>query len=242
MPASSEERLRERDLADLSDDERLAAQRLIERMRIPAETRRARRRKAAPRGDRLALARTLRAAHRTEGELLARRWSLRAERLRPLIFLCDVSGSMVPYARALIHYARTIRRARPRVHAFAFATRLTEIARIDPPDLGGGTRIGAALRAFNRVYGERGLARGGTVVVLSDGWEREDPDLVRSEMQRLSRLTRRIVWVNPQKKHPAYEPLARGMAAALPFVDAFVAGHNLSALDAIADAIERGLE
>jgi uncharacterized protein with von Willebrand factor type A (vWA) domain len=143
--------------------------------------------------------------------------------------------------------------ARPAVRAFVFATHLTDLT---PPlkhasdaslmaaiaanvrDFGGGTRIGAALRAFNDGFAQRGAARGGTVVILSDGWEREDPDLVRTEMQRLRRLARRIVWVNPHKRHPAYEPLAKGMAAALPYLDAFVSGHHLRTLDAVADAID----
>jgi uncharacterized protein with von Willebrand factor type A (vWA) domain len=139
------------------------------------------------------------------------------------------------------------------VRAFAFATRLTDLTPLlkRAPDerlmsalgnalgdFGGGTRIGAALHAFNAEYAQRGAARGGTVVIVSDGWERDDPEQVRSEMQRLRRLTRRIVWVNPHKRHPAYEPLVRGMAAALPFLDAFITGHNLRSLEAIADAIE----
>lgn len=104
--------------------------------------------------------------------------------------------------------------------------------------MGGGTRIGASLHAFNDRYAQRGIARGGTVVILSDGWEREDPELLASEMARLRRLCRRIVWVNPQKKHPAYQPLVRGMVAALPYLDALVEGHNLRSIAAVADAIE----
>jgi uncharacterized protein with von Willebrand factor type A (vWA) domain len=146
---------------------------------------------------------------------------------------------------------------RKRVRAFAFATRLTELTAIARRtshasamsafgealrDYGGGTRIAASLHEFNERYGQRGAARGGTVVILSDGWEREDPEAVALEMERLHRLCRRIVWVNPQKKHPAFEPLARGMAAALPYVDALVTGHNIRSLDAIADAIEGTIE
>jgi len=160
---------------------------------------------------------------------------------------------MEPYARALLRYAHVTALARPRVRAFAFATRLTDLSTVlrersaDAAlerasallrDFGSGTRIGAALREFNGRFAQRGATRGATVVILSDGWEREDPALVRDQMARLRRLARRIVWVNPQKKHPDYEPLTRGMAAALPYVDAFVEGHNLRSLDAIADAIE----
>ncbi|MGH7330185.1 MAG: VWA domain-containing protein, partial [Polyangiaceae bacterium] len=159
------------------------------------------------------------------------------------VFLCDVSGSMAPYARALLTYARAVQKARPRVRAFSFATRLTDLSSQrrsapDPPDMGGGTRIGASLRAFHDGYARRGIARGGTVVILSDGWERESPQLIAEEMARLRRLCRRIVWVNPQKKHPAYQPLAGGMAAALPYLDALVEGHNLRTIAAVADAIE----
>jgi uncharacterized protein with von Willebrand factor type A (vWA) domain len=160
---------------------------------------------------------------------------------------------MAPFARALLQYARVNAIARPRVRALAFATRLTDLTPVlrhaadahlmaalgtAVRDYGGGTRIGAALRAFNDGLGRRGAARGGTVVLLSDGWERDDPELVRAEMARLRKLCRRIVWVNPHKRHPAYEPLARGMAAALPYLDAFVSGHSLRTLEAVADAIE----
>ncbi|MGP6157599.1 MAG: vWA domain-containing protein [Vulcanimicrobiaceae bacterium] len=250
--AAPEERLGRTDFAEMDDTERLLALRAIERMRVAIELRRSRRRRLAARGDRLDMRATLRAAARTSGELVRRRRSARRERPRPLVFLCDVSGSMGPYARALLQYARVAAVARPHVRAFAFATALTDLG---PAlrhasfaslmrklaelvrDYGGGTRIGAALRAFNEGYAQHGAARGGTVVILSDGWERDDPELVREQMQRLRRLCRRVVWVNPQKKHPAFEPLARGMAAALPYIDALVAGHNLRTLDAVADAI-----
>jgi uncharacterized protein with von Willebrand factor type A (vWA) domain len=251
--ASPDERLAERDLAEMDDNERAQAILALERLRIAVELRRSRRRRVAARGDRLDLRATTRVAARTAGELVRRRASARRERPRPLVFLCDVSGSMAPYARALLQYARVASLARPRVRAFAFATHLTEVtpvARRSPArgvmaafaealkDYGGGTRIAAALADFNDRYAQRGAARGGTVVILSDGWEREDPARVGTEMARLRRLTHKIVWVNPQKKHAAFEPLAGGMAAALPHVDALISGHNLRSLDAIAHAIE----
>ena len=148
----------------------------------------------------------------------------RRERLRPIVFLLDVSGSMAPFARALLQYARVTAVARPAVRAFAFATALTDLTPLlkragdeslmgavgaAVRDYGGGTRIGSALRAFNDGFAQRGAARGGTVVILSDGWERDDPASVGRELQRLRRLARRIVWVNPHKRHAAYEPLAR---------------------------------
>lgn len=255
IAASIEERVAERAFAELDDEERAVMLRLITRVRIAAEHRRSRRRRPHLDGDRFDFRGTLRAAARTGGELVRRRATRRRERLRPLVFLLDISGSMSPFARALVQYARVNAVARPAVRAFVFATQLTDLTPLlrrasderlmaaiaaNVRDFGGGTRIGAALRRFNDRYAQRGAARGGTVVILSDGWERDDPELVRSEMERLRRLTRRIVWVNPHKRHPAYEPLAKGMAAALPYLDAFVSGHNLRTLDAVADAIDGG--
>jgi uncharacterized protein with von Willebrand factor type A (vWA) domain len=251
--ASSEDRLSDKAFEDLDEAERAAMMRLIERVRTAAELRASRRRRAHPHGDRFDFRRTLQSAARTAGELVRRRTTRRRLRVRPLVFLLDVSGSMTPFARALVQYARVTAAARPAVHAFAFATRLTDLTPLlkragddrlmgavaqSVRDYGGGTRIGSALRTFNERYATRGAARGGTVVILSDGWEREDPALVGTEMARLRRLTRRIVWVNPHKRHAAYEPLAAGMAAALPYLDAFLSGHSLRTLEAVADAIE----
>jgi uncharacterized protein with von Willebrand factor type A (vWA) domain len=251
--ASSEHRLTDKTFEDLDDDERAAMLRLIARVRVAGEYRTSRRRRAHAHGDRFDFRATLRGAARTAGELVRRRATRRRLRVRPLMFLLDVSGSMAAFARALLQYARVTAVARPKVRAFAFATQLTDLTPLlrrasdermmtaiaeAVRDYGGGTRIGAALRAFNDRYAQRGAARGGTVVILSDGWERDDPALVGSEMQRLRRLARRIVWVNPHKRHAAYEPLARGMAAAVPYLDAFVSGHSLRTLDAVADAIE----
>ena len=251
--ASSEDRLADIAFDDFDERERAAMLRLIARVRVAAEYRASRRRRAHAHGDRFDFRGTLRGAARTAGELLRRRASRRRLRLRPVVFLLDVSGSMAPFARALLQYARVTAIARPAVRAFAFATRLTDLTPLLKRtgdehlmsavsalvrDWGGGTRIGAALRAFNDGFAQRGAARGGTVVILSDGWERDDPALVGTELQRLRRLARRIVWVNPHKRHAAYEPLARGMAAALPYLDAFLPGHSLRTLDAVADAIE----
>ena len=165
--------------------------------------------------------------------------------------LCDISGSMEPYSRAFIQFLHgTV--ATGGAEAFVFATRLTRLTRalshrqpqvaIDraaaaAPDWAGGTRIGAALQAFNDLHGRRGMARGAVVVIVSDGWEREDPELVGREMERLRRLAWRIVWVNPRTASPAFAPLAGGMAAALPFCDLVLSGHSLTALHAVADAI-----
>jgi len=251
--ASSEHRLTDKAFEEFDEAERAAMLRLIARVRVAGELRRSRRRRAHPHGDRFDFRGTLRGAARTAGELVRRRATRRREKLRPVVFLLDVSGSMEPFARALVQYARVTAIARPRLRAFAFATQLTDLTPLlkrasderlmsaladNVRDYGGGTRIGAALRAFNDRFGQRGAARGGTVVILSDGWERDDPALVGTEMLRLRRLARRIVWVNPHKRHAAYEPLARGMAAALPYLDAFLSGHSLRTLEAVADAIE----
>jgi uncharacterized protein with von Willebrand factor type A (vWA) domain len=251
--ASLEERLADRAFEDFDESERVAMLRLIARVRVAAERRASRRRRAAARGDRFDFRGTLRGAARTGGELIRRRVSRPRSRLRPVVFLLDVSGSMAPFSRALLQYARVTAKARPSVRAFAFATDLTDLtpllkhatdARLMEAlgttvrDWGGGTRIGASLRAFNDRFAQRGAARGGTVVILSDGWERDDPALVGGEMARLRLLARRIVWVNPHRRHPAYEPLVRGMAAALPYLDAFLSGHSLRTLEAVADAIE----
>jgi uncharacterized protein with von Willebrand factor type A (vWA) domain len=253
LVASSEDRLGDKAFEDLDEAERAAMARMIERVRTAAELRASRRRRAHAHGDRFDFRRTLQSAARTAGELVRRRTTRRRLRTRPVTFLLDVSGSMAPFARALVQYARVTAAARPGVRAFAFATRLTDLTPMlkragderlmaaisqSVRDFGGGTRIGAALRTFNERYAVRGAARGGTVVILSDGWEREDPALVGAEMARLRLLARRIVWVNPHKRHAAYEPLARGMAAALPYLDAFLSGHSLRTLEAVADAIE----
>ena len=172
-------------------------------------------------------------------------------RPRPLVVICDISGSMEPYTRAflqLLHAAVGGAHA----EAFVFATRLTRLTRslrgrqpdvaieraaATARDWSGGTRIGESLKRFNDEHGRRGMARGAVVVIISDGWERGDPGLVAREMQRLGRLAHRIVWVNPRKASRDFSPVAGGMAAALPYCDAFVSGHNLRSLSAVADAI-----
>ena len=166
--------------------------------------------------------------------------------------LCDISGSMEPYARAYLQFLVSAAGSGPRVEAFVFATRLTRVTRAlagrNPeralrrateaaPDWSSGTRIGEALKQFNDRHGRRGMARGAVVVILSDGWERGDPALVGREMQRLSRLAHRIVWVNPRMSAGIWAPRAGGMKAALPHCDALVSGHNFRALGEVVDAI-----
>jgi hypothetical protein len=163
------------------------------------------------------------------------------------VVLLDISGSMEPYARALLRFMHAAVAGRQRVEAFAFSTRLTrltkELRSRDPdkaiqraaeqvPDWSGGTRLGESLRKFNDTWGVRGLARGAIVIVLSDGWDRGNPGLLGEQMKRLQRVSHRLIWVNPLKVTPGYAPLAKGMAAALPYIDEFVEGHSLEAMEA----------
>ena len=166
--------------------------------------------------------------------------------------LCDISGSMEPYARAYLQFLSCAAGSGPDAEAFVFATRLTRLTRAlasrNPeraiqraaaaaPDWSSGTRIGDALKAFNDRHGRRGMARGAVVVILSDGWERGDPTLVGREMERLARLAHRIVWVNPRVGASAFSVRAGGMVAALPYCDALVSGHSFQALGEVVDAI-----
>jgi uncharacterized protein len=251
---SASEQLRELDFAEYSMGELRRSRRLIERLACAVPLRRSRRQEAAHDGRLLDKRRTLRAAMRTEGYPLERH--LRRNRLVPrkLVFLVDVSGSMEPYARAMIMFLQAAVRGGRNVKAFTFGTRLTDVTRElgghDPdralrgaaravPDWAGGTRIGDNLKAFNRRYGPRGVTRGAVVVIVSDGWERGDARLLGEEMERLRRAAHSVVWVNPLAGDDDYEPLAEGMAAALPHVTHFLPGQNLRSLEGLAEVLER---
>lgn len=247
---SATEVLRDKDFAEYSDEELQEAQHLMARLRFAGEPRRsARLEHTHRRTARPDIRATVRAALRTAGEPIERHSRTPTTRNRRLVLLLDISGSMEPYSRALLRFVHAAVAGRQRVEAFAFGTRLTRITREmasrDPDealrqasarlaDFGGGTRLGDALKDFNDRWGQRGLARGAIVVILSDGWDRGDPDLLGEQMQRLHRASRRLIWVNPLKVTPGYAPLARGMAAALPYVDSFVEGHSLAALEELA--------
>jgi uncharacterized protein with von Willebrand factor type A (vWA) domain len=252
VAASDEERLRGKRFDALEPGELARLYRLMAKLEIATPTRRTRRAKRARRGERIDLRRTLRASLRSGGD--PSRLAHRRRRVVPrrIVLLCDISGSMEPYARAYLQFLTCAAGAGPNAEAFVFATRLTRITRAlatrsperaiqraaaAAPDWSSGTRIGDALRAFNDRHGRRGMARGAVIVVLSDGWERGDPALVAREMERLSRLAYRIVWVNPRVSAGGFAPRAGGMAAALPHVDALVSGHTLEALAEVADAI-----
>ena len=252
--ASDEEVLRSKRFDTLSPDELARLYRLMTRMRIATPLRRTRRAKRDRHGARIDMRRTLRGSLRTAGDPI--RLARRQRRVVPrrLVLLCDISGSMEPYARAYLQFV-TAAAGGPggsRAEAFVFATRLTRLTRAlssrNPeraiqraaaaaPDWSSGTRIGDALKAFNDRHGRRGMARGAVVVILSDGWERGDPALVAREMERLRRLAYRVVWVNPRVSARAFEARAGGLVAALPHCDALVSGHTLEALDEVVDAI-----
>jgi uncharacterized protein with von Willebrand factor type A (vWA) domain len=256
--ASAAERLRGRDFAQLSAAELRELVDLMREMSLAVPPRRTRRYRRARDGKRPDLRGTLRLARRSGGEAI--RLSRRAPRVKPrrLVVLCDISGSMESYARALLvllyvlHGGGQVRGGQSRPEVFSFATRLTRLtpalAASSPdtmlakageaaPDWSGGTRIGAALKEFNGRYGARGLARGAVVLIISDGWETGDPALLGEQMARLSRIAHRIVWANPRTQSPRYRPEVGGMAAAWPYCDAVVSAHSLDALSDLLAAL-----
>lgn len=243
--ASAVEVLRSKSFADLSEEEREEVGGLIRSLAVALPEQRMRRTRPSTKGARFDVRRTLRRSLRTRGEPFDRAWRDRRVRGRPLVLILDVSGSMSPYARALVQFGYAAMAAGRRVEVFCFGTRLTRVTRTlrtkDPDralreigrtvaDWEGGTRIGESLRSLLDGWSQRAALRGAVVVLCSDGLERGDPELLRAQMARLGRLAHRVVWVNPLKGSPRYEPLARGMAAALPSVDVFLSGHNLESL------------
>ncbi len=250
---SDVELLGHKDFSQYTDAEMAIARVLIARLaqrgptRLSRRTRPARRRSHTP-----DLRRVVRASLRTGGEPIQRHWRAPSTRPRPVVLVCDVSGSMTPYARMLIQYMHASVAARRRVEAFAFGTRLTRItnelggrdhdralerAAAVVTDFAGGTRIGAALADLNREHGRR-IGRGAVVVILSDGWDRGDPEELGHEMARLRRSAHRLVWLNPLAAHPEFEPLTRGMRAATPYTDELLAGNSLASLEELAVILE----
>ncbi|WP_238016769.1 VWA domain-containing protein [Dactylosporangium sp. AC04546] len=249
---SGAERLASRDFATLSPDELALLTDLMRRLAVATPPRRTRRFVRTPSGRAIDLRATLRRARTTGGHPL--RLLRRAPRTKPrrLVALCDISGSMEPYARAMLQLLYCAA-GTSRAEVFTFATRLTRLTRVlartrpavaleragrAAPDWSGGTRIGAALKRFNDDFGRRGMARGAVVLIVSDGWETGDPAQVGREMARLARLAHRIVWVNPRTQSPRYQPLVGGMAAAWPYCDAVVSGHSLAAVQPLLDALQ----
>jgi len=257
MAASDEEVLRDKRFDALAPDELAQIYRLMTRLRVATPVRRTRRARRDRHGERIDMRRTLRGSLRTGGDPI--RLARRRRRVvrRRMVMLCDISGSMEPYARAYLQFLTSAAGAPGRAgettaEAFVFATRLTRVTRAlqsrsperaiqraaaAAPDWSSGTRIGDALKEFNDRHGRRGLARGAVIVILSDGWERGAPEQVGRQMERLARLAHRIVWVNPRVAAAGFVPRAGGMAAALPYCDALVSGHSLLALEEVAKAI-----
>jgi uncharacterized protein with von Willebrand factor type A (vWA) domain len=255
--ASEVELLREKSFARCSPEELAQLAALMQQLRFVAPTRRSRRREPARRPGALDLRRTLRRSLRTGGEPATRLYRERRRKRRRVVLLLGVSGSMADYSRALVLFAHAALRRQPDWEAFCFGTRLTRLTRAlrvgDPNnafsraaaavmDWEGGTRIGESLQRFLDDYGHQGLARGAVIVICSDGLDVGDPELLAEQMARLGRLAHRVIWLNPLKEHAAYEPLARGMKAALPHIDLFASGHNLASLEALGLELARSTQ
>jgi uncharacterized protein with von Willebrand factor type A (vWA) domain len=254
--ASAEEVLRHRDVADLEPAAREQVQRLLAGLDVRLPSRRSSRRRPAARGE-LDVRRTLREELRRGGEPGPLRHRRAGRRPRRVVWLVDVSGSMTPYADVLLRLAHRHARAAAgqggaRVEVFTVGTRLTRVtpamAHRDVeqalraagevvPDWSGGTRLGETLRAFVDRWGQRGVARGAVVVVCSDGWERGDPALLGEQVQRLSRIAHRVVWLNPHRGKEGYLPVQGGIAAALPYVDDLVAGHSVATYHRVMEVV-----
>ncbi|GAA2337408.1 VWA domain-containing protein [Saccharopolyspora halophila] len=252
--ASDAEILRDRDLSELTTAERDHLRRLLDTLRPEPPTRPALRREPGKRGT-LSPRATLRSMLRSGGEPVRLPKQHRARRARRVVLLIDVSGSMSPYADALLRFAHVVvRRAPTSTEVFTLGTRMTRVSRQlrqrDPeaallaasravPDFSGGTRLGETLRVFLDRWGQRGLARGAVVVLFSDGWERGDSGELTEQMRRLRRLSRGVVWANPHAGHDGYQPVQSGIVAALPHVDQLVAGHSLRSLEDIWSWVRR---
>ena len=248
---SPAEVLRHKDFDALTEEEMREVRRLIASMRIPTARRRSRRYRRGG-SARIDLRRVLRDSLRFDGEPMLLAWRTPRIKPRPLVLLCDISGSMERYTRVVLNFAYAAERGAERVEAFVFATRLTRITRQlrgrDPDaaldrvlhsvdDWSGGTRIGEAIETFNRRYARRVLGHGATVLVISDGWDRGDPAELRSAVARLQRACHRLIWMSPLLGTPDYEPLTMGLQAALPYVDDFLPAHNLASLEALSQLL-----
>ncbi len=249
---SATEDLAERTGMDYQRDELAALRQLADEIKRAAPERRSRRQRPSPRGDRFDVRNTVRQAMATDGEAFRIAYTAPRPVPRRLLFLCDVSGSMERYSRVLLASLKVAVGAARKAEAFVFATRLTRLtksldghdferaleqARAAIPDWSGGTRIGGALTEFNRSYARRGFARGAIVLVVSDGWDRGDPDVLAAEVRRLQLQARRLIWVNPRPMEVDEQPLAIGMRAAMPFIDEFVPGHDPRAIAGMARLI-----
>lgn len=249
---SAREALRKKDFSQFSDEEIAEARRIMAQMSWRLSTRQTRRRQKAVRGEVIDYRRTLRSSLKQGGVPLDLKYRNRKQRMRPLVLICDISGSMDRYARMLLRFVHALEHGLDAVEVFVFGTRLTRITRelrkrdvdraiedvvASVDDWSGGTRIGEAIKAFNYEWSRRVLRSGATVVVISDGWDRGDPDLLGDEMARLQRSCRRLIWLNPLLGAPGYQPLTQGIRAALPSIDHFLPVHNLQSLEALANLL-----
>ncbi|RYM29198.1 VWA domain-containing protein, partial [Meiothermus sp. PNK-Is4] len=255
---SEQEVLRQKRFDQMSEAELEAARRLLSGLDWRISPRPTRRRKPANSGDFPDLRKSFRRALRHQGELVHLFWRERKTKPRPLVLIADVSGSMERYSRMLLHFLYAFAQAQTRqgartVEAFVFGTRLTRITRslkkrsVDAAlaevgqtvkDWSGGTRIGSSLHQFNRTWAKRVLGRGAVVLLISDGWDQGEPELLAFEMERLQKSCHRLIWLNPLLGIPGYQPLTRGLQAALPFTDDFLPVHNLASLEGLARALE----
>lgn len=248
---SAQERLNDREFSTLTEAELALIQRLVEQLPFVPPLRRGRRTKRHRSAGDIDIRATLRRSHRTAGDPVRLLHRKRTTKPRRIILIADVSGSMEPYARIYLHLMRGAVQA-IKAEAFCFATHLTRLTRQlstthtevayrkaaeAANDWSGGTRIGHAIRTFIDDFGRRGMARGAVIVIVSDGWESDRPELLGEAMERLSRLAHHIIWVNPRKAAESFEPLTGGMAAVLPYVDTFLSGHSLRALNEVMAAI-----
>jgi uncharacterized protein with von Willebrand factor type A (vWA) domain len=252
MTWSREEVLHEKDFEKMTAGELAAARRAIQSMRLPLQDTPTRRFRTDPRGARVDLHATLRAALRHGGDIIPLKTRSRRKRRPPLVIMCDISGSMDRYARMLIHFMHAVTNDRDRVHTFLFGTRLTNVTRylrqkdIDVAldsvagavvDWSGGTRIGKCLHNFNQHWSRRVLGQGAMVLFISDGLDRDAGDGVSREMERLHRSCRRLIWLNPLLRYDMFEPKSLGVRALLPYVDDFRPVHNLNSLTRIVSVL-----
>ncbi len=245
---SGSELLQQKDFETFTAMEMVAARRLMQLMRLQISQRESRRRKPASAGRQIDMRRVVRNNLRYGGEIIDLTYRTPKMKRRPLVLICDISGSMERYTRLLLQFVHTLENSLDHVESFVFGTRLTRITRqlrrkdIDEAlndvsrtvqDWGGGTRIGESLRFFNYEWSRRVLSQGAIVIVISDGWDRGEPELLREAMQHLQRNCFRLIWLNPLLGTQGYQPLTRGMQAALPYCDDFLPANNLASLEAL---------
>ena len=254
MTTSVRELLQKTDFEDMSTEEMTRAKAAIARMRLPIQDIPTRRFKPAHAARRIDMRATLRAAMRTGGAIIPLRFRKPRTRPPPLVILCDISGSMGRYTRMFLHFMHAITNDRDRVHTFLFGTRLTNVTRylrnkdVDVAltkcteavdDWSGGTRIGECLKAFNQRWSRRVLGQGAVVVLISDGLDRDAGRSLSSEIERLHKSCRRLIWLNPLLRFEGFEPKSQGIRAILPNVDDFRPVHNLESLSMLVDVLNR---